>query len=103
MEIKVVSIVTRMNLGGVAMLLAELHKRLASAEFSHILITGECANNETDILANAPSDPNIIRIKNLGRSVNFLSDFSTFRELRKILKKRSMLLLIILPTLWFAS
>lgn len=87
MEVKVISIVTRMNLGGVAMLLAELHKRLPSAEFSHILITGECANNETDILANTPSDPNIIRIKNLGRSVNFLSDFSTFRELRKILKK----------------
>ena len=87
MEIKVISIVTRMNLGGVAMLLAELHKSLPSAEFSQTLITGECADNETDILANTSSDPNIIRIKNLGRSVNFLSDFSTFRELRKILKK----------------
>jgi glycosyltransferase involved in cell wall biosynthesis len=87
MPIKVVSIVTRMNLGGVAMLLAELHEKLPSKEFVHTLITGECAQNEIDILGATPDDPNIIKISKLGRSVNFLADFSTFLELRKTIKE----------------
>ena len=87
MPIKVVSIVTRMNLGGVAMLLAELHEKLPSKEFAHTLVTGECAKNEIDILDSTPDDPNIVKIKRLGRSVNFIADFLTFLELRKIIKK----------------
>jgi glycosyltransferase involved in cell wall biosynthesis len=87
MSIKVISIVTRMNLGGVAMLLSELHEKLPSEEFEHTLITGECAQNEIDILDAMPGDPNIVKIKKLGRSVNFLADFSTFLDLRKTIKE----------------
>lgn len=89
MPIKVVSIVTRMNLGGVAMLLADLHEKLPSDEFSHTLITGECAQNEIDILAHTQNDANIIKIRRLRRSVNFIADISTFLELRKIIKRIS--------------
>ena len=89
MPIKVVSIVTRMNLGGVAMLLADLHEKLPSDEFSHTLITGECAQNEIDILAHTKNDANIIKIRRLRRSVNFIADISTFLELRKIIKRIS--------------
>ena len=52
MVIKVVTIVSRMNLGGVAVLLNDLHKTLNNKEFSHTLITGMCAENELDILDN---------------------------------------------------
>ena len=87
--IKVVSIVSRMNLGGVAVLLSDLHDLLPSQEFSHVLITGVCADNEIDIFADRRNDPNIIRIATMGRAPSLIKDVSTFISLRKILKNLS--------------
>ena len=76
-----------MNLGGVAVLLSDLHDLLPSQEFSHVLITGVCADNEIDIFADRRNDPNIIRIATMGRAPSLIKDVSTFISLRKILKQ----------------
>jgi len=89
MPIKIVSIVSRMNLGGVAVLLAELHESLSAPEFSHTLITGVCAENEVDILNGHAKDSSIIQIKTMGRAPSVLGDISTFFALRKALKQIS--------------
>ena len=89
MPIKVVSIVSRMNLGGVAVLLADLHESLSAPEFSHTLITGVCAENEIDILNGHAEDSSIIQIKTMGRAPSVLGDISTFFTLRKALKQIS--------------
>ena len=89
MPIKVVSIVSRMNLGGVAVLLADLHESLSAPEFSHTLITGVCAENEIDILNGHAEDSSIIQIKTMGRAPSVLGDISTFFALRKVLKQIS--------------
>ena len=78
-----------MNLGGVAVLLSDLHDLLPSQEFSHVLITGVCADNEIDIFADRKNDPNIIRIPTMGRAPSLLKDISSFFSLRKILKSLS--------------
>lgn len=89
MVVKVVTIVSRMNLGGVAVLLNDLHKSLNNKEFSHTLITGMCAENELDILDNQKMDSNIIKLQTMGRAPSLIADFKTFFKLRKILTKLS--------------
>lgn len=86
MPIKVVSVVSRMNLGGVAVLLSDLHDLLPSQEFSHVLITGVCADNEIDIFAERENDPNVIQIKTMGRAPSLTRDISSFLSLRRLLK-----------------
>jgi glycosyltransferase involved in cell wall biosynthesis len=78
-----------MNLGGVAVLLSDLHKSLTAPEFSHTLVTGVCAGNEIDILNRDAVDSSIIQIKTMGRAPSVLGDISTFFSLRKVLKQIS--------------
>ena len=78
-----------MNLGGVAVLLSDLHQSLSAPEFSHTLITGVCAENEIDILNGHAEDSSIIQIKTMGRAPSVLGDISTFFTLRKALKQIS--------------
>ena len=78
-----------MNLGGVAVLLADLHESLSAPEFSHTLITGVCAENEIDILNGHAEESSIIQIKTMGRAPSVLGDISTFFALRKVLKQIS--------------
>jgi glycosyltransferase involved in cell wall biosynthesis len=89
MPIKVVSIVSRMNLGGVAVLLSDLHESLTAPEFSHTLITGVCASNEIDILDGHAEDLNIIQIKTMGRAPSLLGDILTFLSIRRAIKHLS--------------
>ena len=83
------SIVSRMNLGGVAVLLSDLHESLTAPEFSHALITGVCTEDEVDVLDWATEDQNIFQINTLGRAPSFLGDILTFIRIRKILKQLS--------------
>ncbi len=89
MPIKVVSIVSRMNLGGVAILLKEIHKDLNTADYDHTLITGVCSVNELDILADSGNLSKIIQVNKMSRKPSILEDFSSFFEIRKILKEIS--------------
>jgi glycosyltransferase involved in cell wall biosynthesis len=85
MAIRVVTIVSRMNLGGVAVLLTDLHQSLNDKEFSHTLITGVCSSDEIDVLDSQRGDRNIIKLKTMGRAPSLVADLKTFLKLRKLL------------------
>jgi glycosyltransferase involved in cell wall biosynthesis len=78
-----------MNLGGVAVLLSDLHKSLAAPEFSHTLITGVCAENEIDILDENAEDLNLIQIKTMSRAPSLFGDILAFLSMRKVIKHLS--------------
>ena len=67
-------------------MLVDLHQMLPGSEFTHTLVTGVCAENEIDILAGKYVDSNIIQINSMGRKPSLFADFSTFLEIREVLK-----------------
>jgi glycosyltransferase involved in cell wall biosynthesis len=76
--IKVMQIIARMNVGGPAVIVADLMRGLDSSKFEQILITGYCDNNEADYLDEIATDVKATRIAGLGRSVSPLADLKAF-------------------------
>lgn len=89
MAVKIISIVSRMNLGGVGVLLSDLHDELVEPEFTHVLITGMCAQNEIDMLLGKEKDSTIIQLDRMGRAPSLFGDISTFFSIRQILRRVS--------------
>jgi hypothetical protein len=56
MATKVIQIIARMNVGGPAVIVADLMRGLDSSKFEQTLITGYCANNEADYLETVATD-----------------------------------------------
>ena len=87
-RIKVAHVVTRMNTGGVAVLISELVAGMNSEEFEVILITGTCSEGEEDYLKARGLDLNQITIPSMQRTLNPINDFNSFigiaRELRNL-------------------
>lgn len=86
MTIRVVSIISRMNVGGPAVLLSELIKNLPAKEFHHTLITGTCQSNEINYLDSHPLYSEVIYIDEIKRSVLPIADVKSFFKLMKTLK-----------------
>jgi glycosyltransferase involved in cell wall biosynthesis len=78
-----------MNVGGVASLLIGYMENLDKNKFEHVLITGNCEDNETDLLKQTNYKGKVIYLRNLKRSVGVFKDLITFIEMRKILKSLS--------------
>ena len=76
--IKVMQIIARMNVGGPAVLVADLMRSLDSQKFSTVLVTGYCDENESDYLDEVAHDVAAVRIPGLGRSVSPLKDLGAF-------------------------
>ena len=76
--IKVMQIIARMNVGGPAVLVADLMRNLDSQKFSTVLITGYCDENESDYLDEVAHDVAAVRIPGLGRSVSPLKDLGAY-------------------------
>jgi hypothetical protein len=55
-RIKVMQIIARMNVGGPAVIVAELMRGLDSSRFEQILITGYCDETEADYLDEVATD-----------------------------------------------
>lgn len=85
--VKVMQIIARMNVGGPAVLVADLMRSLDSQRFSSVLATGYCDENESDYLDEVAQDVDAIRIPGLGRSVSPIKDLGAFfllvREIRR--------------------
>lgn len=79
--IRVMHVIARMNIGGPAVLVADLIRNLDSIRFKQELITGYCDNNESDYLDEVATDIEAVRISGLGRSVSFLKDLAAFASL----------------------
>ncbi len=79
-------IIARMNVGGPAVIVAELMRGLDPQEFEQILITGYCDETEADYLDEVATDIPATRIAGLGRSVSPIADLRAFLGLIKKIK-----------------
>jgi glycosyltransferase involved in cell wall biosynthesis len=85
-RIKVMQIIARMNVGGPAVIVAELMRGLDSSRFEQVLITGYCDETEADYLDEVATDIKATRIAGLGRSVSLVADFKAFIGLVQTIK-----------------
>ena len=86
-RIRVMRIIARMNVGGPAVQVSGLMRGLDPSKFEHRLVTGFCAEDESDYLDTVATDVTATRIVGLGRSISPKADFFAFiqviREIRK--------------------
>ena len=85
--IRIIEVIARMNIGGPAVIVAELMQRLDSEKFQVILITGYCADDEADYLEEVETNIPVTRINGLGRSVSVLGDIKSLFTLLKLIRK----------------
>jgi glycosyltransferase involved in cell wall biosynthesis len=86
-QVKVMQIIARMNVGGPAVIVAELMRGLDKSAFDQILVTGYCDENEADYLDTVATDIKAMRIAGLGRSVSLLADLKAFFGLVSLIRK----------------
>ena len=84
---KVMQVIARMNVGGPAILVADLMRNLDSSKFETRLVTGYCDENEADYLDEVATDIKSIRVPGFGRSISIRKDLKAFfllmREIRR--------------------
>ena len=73
-KIKILRIITRMNIGGPAVQIIGLMNNIDKERFDQRLVIGECLSNELDILYQGDFGFMPISIKHLGRKISPLSD-----------------------------
>jgi len=86
-QVKVMQIIARMNVGGPAVIVAELMRGLDKSQFEQILVTGYCDENEADYLDTFAKDIKATRIAGLGRSVSLIADLKAFFGLVSLIRK----------------
>ena len=85
--IKVMHVIARMNVGGPAVLVADLMRSVDSGKFEQVLVTGYCDEYESDYLDEVATDVKAVRIVGLGRSVSVLKDLLAFTGLVREIKR----------------
>ena len=85
--IKVMQVIARMNVGGPAVLVANLMRNFDSQKVDSILVTGYCDDNESDYLEEVATDLKAIRLPGLGRSISPLKDLIAFSLLLGEIRK----------------
>jgi glycosyltransferase involved in cell wall biosynthesis len=88
-KIKVLQIIARMNVGGPAVIVADLMRGLDSSRFEQKLITGYCAENEADYLETVATDVKATRIGGLGRSISPMADARAFLKLIALIRREN--------------
>ena len=86
-QVKVMQIIARMNVGGPAVIVAELMRGLDKSQFEQILVTGYCDENEADYLDTVAKDIKATRIAGLGRSVSLIADLKAYFGLVSLIRK----------------
>jgi glycosyltransferase involved in cell wall biosynthesis len=86
-QVKVMQIIARMNVGGPAVIVAELMRGLDKSAIEQILVTGFCDENEADYLDTVAKDVKATRIAGLGRSVSLIADLKAFFGLVSLIRK----------------
>ena len=80
-------IIARMNVGGPAVIVAELMRGIDATKFEVLLVTGYCDKTEADYLDTAATDIKAIRIEGLGRSLSLKQDVVSFFSLVRLIRK----------------
>jgi glycosyltransferase involved in cell wall biosynthesis len=86
-KIKVLHLVTRMNVGGVAVLLDNLMSNINKDEFEVLLATGLCESPEGEYLENRNIAYRIERLPNFHKSINFADDFKSLVAIARLIRK----------------
>ena len=85
--IRVMQVIARMNVGGPAVLVADLMRNFDPALVNAVLVTGYCDENEADYLDQVARDVHAVRLPGLGRSISIIKDLNAFflliREIRR--------------------
>ena len=84
--IRILRIISRMNVGGPAWQSSVLTKGLNKEDFSTKLLCGDVENHEGDYLELQAPEISITKIKSLGRSVNLYADIKAFFKIRQEIK-----------------
>ena len=85
--IRVMQVIARMNVGGPAVLVADLMRNFDPGVVKAVLVTGFCDENESDYLDEVAKDVKAVRIPGLGRSISPLGDVNAFFLLIKEIRK----------------
>jgi glycosyltransferase involved in cell wall biosynthesis len=85
--IKVMQIIARMNVGGPAVIVADLMRGLDTTRFDQVLVTGYCDDNEADYLETVATDVDAIRVGGLGRSISPMADLRAFLSLVAMIRR----------------
>ena len=85
--IKVMQVIARMNVGGPAVLVADLMRNFDPGVVKAVLVTGFCDENESDYLDEVAKDVKAVRVPGLGRSISPLRDANAFSLLVKEIRK----------------
>jgi len=84
---RVMQVIARMNVGGPAVLVADLVRNMDPQKVRSVLVTGYCDRNESDYLDEVAKDLVAIRVPGLGRSISPIRDlnalFLLIKEIRK--------------------
>jgi len=86
-RLRVLQLIARMNVGGPAVLVADLMRNLDSSKFETRLVTGYCDENESDYLDEVATDIKAIRIPGFGRSISIENDLKAFFLLMKEIRR----------------
>ena len=86
-EIRIVHIVTRMNTGGVAVLLKNLLTNLDSEKFQVTLLVGSCDASEEDYLVANSQGIEYKRIPSMRKRISILSDIIALSQIINILRQ----------------
>ena len=85
--IKVLQIVSRMNTGGVAVLLDSLMKSFDPGKINATLVTGTCGAGEEDYLSVQSPSYSVVHIPHLQKKIHPLRDIRAFFEIRRYIKE----------------
>ena len=85
--IRVLHIVTRMNTGGVAVLIANLMRNFDPREINARLLTGSCDSSEEDYLEKVARDIPFTKIPSLRRAISPIKDIFAFFALAKEIRQ----------------
>ena len=76
-----------MNVGGPAVQISGLMRHFDKNEFDQILVTGYCAEDESDYLETSATDIAAVRIDGLGRSISLFGDIKSLLQLIKLIRE----------------
>ncbi|MDZ4182708.1 MAG: glycosyltransferase, partial [Candidatus Cloacimonadaceae bacterium] len=87
-ELKILNIVTRLNIGGVSIHVVQISQMFNSVPYRSTVLYGDVEDNEKDMLYLAKEyDFPMINLPSMGRSINPLEDFLLIWKVYRVIKK----------------
>lgn len=87
MKIKVLHVLTRLNVGGTSRFFEEFFKHANFDEFDYTLLIGQCQNNEVEFDLARIQGATIIRVANMQRKISPVNDFLSLLLLVQNIRK----------------